>query len=295
MGCKAFTPHLVGLAKELENEPFHLLASYNQRATPEEAKHEIFQNGLAPLAPNVTVSMHAGHPGVKGTGYVPYYMVFDHHGDLAYHHQGGPYHGGDGTAIIERVKTMLEQVPVIYTGKEPFEQHKKLALALQSGKKLNKPLLALAKALEATPDDSELLRLLAGVESYKRALFSESERLLGIDFKAGRKQILNLAKDFKATPWISDIEKLSETLGSPDAEKSYGASAKALSKALVELRKLDLVKGNGAKVFNPLDKEFRQSNRKKLDGIIADLETVRDLGPSLPAGKLSAQLLSLLQ
>ena len=295
MGCKAFTPHLVGLAKELENQPFHVIASYNQRGTPEQAKHEIFQNGLAPLSPNVTVSMHARHSGVKGTGYVPYYLVFDQHGDLAYHHQGGPYHGGDGTAVIERVKTMLEQVPVIYTGKEPFQKHGKLAIQLGKGRKLNKALLALAGELEENPEDPELLRILEGVHRYKRSVFSQSERLLGSDFNAGREKLATAAKDFAGTPWVSDFEKLSNSVHKVQSIKNYSKAAKSFAKAVAQLNKLERVQGNGAKVINPLDKEFRQTNRKKLDQIITDLEELRDRGASLPAGKLSVQLLALLQ
>jgi hypothetical protein len=295
VGCKAFTPHLVGLAKELENKPFHLLASYNQRAKQEQAKHEIFQNGLAPLSPNVTVSMHARHTGVEGTGYVPYYLVFDHHGDLVHHHQGGPYHGGDGTEVLERVRGMLEQVPVIYMGKKPFQQHVELAQNLAKGKKLNKSLLALAAALAESPEDPELARILAGVERYKRSLFTESERLLGSDFNAGRERLATGAKDFAGTPWASDIEKLSKTVHKVQSIKLYGKAAQAFARSVSQLNELKPVQGNGCKVINPLDKRFRQSNRKELDKIIVNLKELRDQGHSSPAGKLSVQLLALLQ
>jgi hypothetical protein len=295
VGCKAFTPHLVGLAKELENKPFHLLASYNQRAKPEQAKHEIFQNGLAPLSPNVTVSMHARHTGVEGTGYVPYYLVFDHHGDLVHHHQGGPYHGGDGTDVLERVRVMLEQVPTIYMGKEPFHRHDELAQNLEKGKKLNKYLLALASALAESPEDPELARILAGVELYKRNLLAESERLLGSDFNAGRERLATGAKDFAGTPWASDIKKLSKTVHKVQSIKFYSKAARTFARAVSQLNGLKRVQGNGSKVVNPLDGEFRQNNRKDLDKIIVDLEELRDQGPSLPAGKLSIQLLALLQ
>ncbi|MDF1838449.1 MAG: hypothetical protein P1V35_11305 [Planctomycetota bacterium] len=295
MGCKAFTPHLVGLAKELENKPFHLLASYNQRGTPAQAKHEIFQNGMALLAPNVTVSMHANHSGVQGTGYVPYYMVFDHHGDLVYHHQGGPYHGGDGTAVLDRVRTMLEQVPVIYTGRIPFERHAELAQKLEKGKQLNKSLLALAAALGQDPNDAELARLQNGVESYKRIELSRVERLLGTDFNAGQAHLETLAKAFLGTPWEYDIQPLVKSVRTPKAQKFHGAASKSLAKALGELQKLKSIQGNGAQVLNPLDAEFRATNRKKLDAIIQSLDAIGDQGSATPAGKLSVQLLALLQ
>ncbi len=295
MGCKAFTPHLVGLAKELQDQPFHLIASYNQRGTPAQAKHEIFQNGLDPMTSNVTVSMHASQSGVRGTGYVPYYMVFDHHGDLAHHHQGGPYHGGDGTAVLERVRGMLEQVPFIYTGKEPFERHGELAGQFHKGSKLNKALKDLAAALEESPKDPELARILAGVRRHKRRALLGAERLLGSDFKAGLKGLQSAAKEFEGTPWAKEFEPLLKALMPADARKRYSAGAKTVAKAIADLQELKLIRGNGGKVLNPLDAEFRELNSKRLSTIIKDLGAVRDQGPNLPAGKLSVQLLALLE
>ena len=86
MGCAAFTPSLVGLASELEGQPFHLVASFNQSGGARKALHEIFQNGLPVTSSNVSATLSARHPDVTGITYVSYYIVFDKHGDLAYHH-----------------------------------------------------------------------------------------------------------------------------------------------------------------------------------------------------------------
>ena len=295
MGCKAFTPHLVGLAKELETKPFHLLASYNQRANPEQAKHEIFQNGLALLSPNVTVSMHAGHPGVKGTGYVPYYLVFDHHGDLAYHHQGGPYHGGDGTAVLERVRKLVDQVPAIYLGKQPFEANRDLALALRKGVDLNVHLLALSAAHKEDAGDAEVMRMVAGVERYKRGLFQRAERLLGMDFNAGRSLIVTASKVFAGTHWAPEFKSLAKSLRSPKAQKFHGTASRDLGKVLKRFEKLEQVPGNGGTVSNPFDPAFRKTNQSELVAIRATLTQLRDKGPSTPSGKIAVQLLALLQ
>jgi len=75
---------LVGLAKRLEDKPFHLIAAFSQHGTKEWAESYLRSKGLAPSAPNFTVTKGGRHPDVKGNGYVPYYMVFDHTGKLVH-------------------------------------------------------------------------------------------------------------------------------------------------------------------------------------------------------------------
>ncbi|NJN14328.1 MAG: hypothetical protein HC813_01385, partial [Planctomycetes bacterium] len=97
--------------------------------------------GLSPAAPNFTVSSFGGHPKVKGNGYVPYYLVFDHHGDLAHHHMCGDYHGGDGLGMIDWVEKLLKAAPEIYLGREPFAAHADLAAKVASRKRFPATLL----------------------------------------------------------------------------------------------------------------------------------------------------------
>ena len=78
----------------MEGKPFHLLAAHCQHGEQATVVGYIRGHGLSADTPNLTVSSFGGHPGVKGNGYVPYYMVFDHRGDLRYHHMCGNYHGG---------------------------------------------------------------------------------------------------------------------------------------------------------------------------------------------------------
>ena len=122
---------MVGLAKRLEGKPFHLLAAHCQDQPRETVVRYVRGKELEASTPNFTVTSFGGHPGVKGNGYVPYYMVFDQHGDLAYHHMCGGYHGGDGLAMIDRVDKLLKETPEIYLGKEPFEAVPKLAAKLK--------------------------------------------------------------------------------------------------------------------------------------------------------------------
>ncbi len=295
MGCRAFTPHLVGLAKELEGAPFHFIASHNQSGSPEAALHEIFQNGLEPFAPNVTVTKQAGHPGVKGTGYVPYYLLFDHHGDLVHHHQGGPYHGGDGTAVLDRVREMLRSVPVVYVGKDPFERHHKLAAELEKGKKLSKSLEALARAHAENPEDSELTRLVAGVVRYRDRLIATFAAQLPTDPGGVIKDLKSAVKDFAGTPWSAPLDELLAQLQDRSVSRLHEESASSLRSALARLDRLERVAGNGGKVLNPLDAKFRAENERDLEQIKRALKELRDEHSALPAGKRAGELLALLE
>lgn len=294
MGCRAFTPPLVGLAKELEGQPFHLLASHNQNGSLDAAQHEIYQNGLHPLSPNVTVAKSAGHPGVTGTGYVPYYLVFDHHGDLAYHHQGGPYHGGDGNAVHDRVRNMLTQVPVVYVGKDTFSKYSKLAKELEKGKNLKRSFAALAAALEKTPEDPELQQLDAGVTLYRDRLIVQTTQELAVNPKEARKDLKAAIKDFAATPWVEPLQALQVQLQDRANAKQHDASSKALRAAIAKLEKLEPVQGNAGKVINLVDTEFRSANARDLESIKKALRNIVDKYGETPAAVRAGELLGLL-
>ena len=294
MGCAAFTPSLVGLASELEGKNFHLVASYNQRGSQEKALHEIFQNGLSVAPPNVSATMSARHPKVQGIKYVPYYIVFDHHGDLVYHHQGGPYHGGDGKDVLARVRTMLKEVPAIYVGKEPFETHKRLADEISRGKKLGASLKKLAKALEAAPDDPELARLVAAIERHARNERASIESDLATNPKGAFKALDLLEKAYAETAWGSDIKELAAQYEAKSVRKASEVAAKELNSIVAGWQKLPAVRGNGGQVRNPLDERFRTQNAAHLDELKKALGSLTEDAKYLPAGARAAALLGLL-
>ena len=159
MGCKAITPHLVSLAKRLEGKPFHLVASHCQRDTQENVVSYVKSKGLAADTPNVTVTHQGRHPKIKGNGYVPYYAVFDQHGDLVHHHMCGDYHGGDGLKMIEIVDKLLKSVPAIYLGKEPFTAVPKLAKQVGAKKNLAAAIKEIEKRKTAEPSREEIAEL----------------------------------------------------------------------------------------------------------------------------------------
>ncbi|MHC4339611.1 MAG: thioredoxin domain-containing protein [Planctomycetota bacterium] len=241
MGCKAITPHLVGLAKRLESKPFHLVASHCQRNTQENVVEYIRGKGLSPDAPNFTVTSFGRHPKVKGNGYVPYYMVFDQHGELAYHHMCGDYHGGDGLKMIEWVDKLLKDAPAIYLGKEPFEVHRKLAAQVGKRKKLPAAILEIDRRLEARPEDAEkaeLERLREAIADYKARMLQRADSLMAGNPPEVLPALEALSKDFKGTPMAADVEaKLAEMRKSGELKQSISIF-KGYRKALRRLEKM---------------------------------------------------------
>ena len=101
---------MVGLAKSLKNAPFHLIASYCQRGTKQNALASLKKEGWSVELKNTSVMYGTQFPKAP-IKYVPYYLIFDHSGKLRYNHMAGPYHGGDGDQYKELVKQLLKEVP----------------------------------------------------------------------------------------------------------------------------------------------------------------------------------------
>jgi hypothetical protein len=104
---------MVGLASKLEDEPFHLIASYCQRGPKQTALESLKAEGWdEKKLKNVTVHYATMYPALSPKiKYVPYYLIFDHTGKLRYHHMAGPYHGGNGDKYREQVMKLLKEVP----------------------------------------------------------------------------------------------------------------------------------------------------------------------------------------
>ena len=284
---------MVGLANELEGKPFHLIASYNQGQGHGPALHEIFQNGLSVDPGNVTATHQSRHPKVSGVKYVPYYIVFDHHGDLVYHHQGGPYHGGDGTDVLARVKKMLREVPKIYVGKAPFTTHKKLAAQLESGK-LAAVVKKLKKLVEENGDDPEVKRLVAAVERHSRNRGRAIERMISTDAKAALRELNGLVKALDGTAWGSEIASLQARFVDRSVRKAQESAAKKFVAVKSAYEKIPGARGNGGQVRNPVDRAFRSSNEDALNQIKGSLKKIVDEAAELPAGRRAQAMLDLL-
>lgn len=228
------------MAKRLEGKPFHIIAAHNQHGTKENVVAYLKSQGLAEDTPNVTVTSFGRHPMVKGTGYVPYYMVFDQHGELAHHHMCGPYHGGDGFKMVEWVDNLLKDVSAIYLGKEPYRAVPKLAAAVGKKKNLPATILAIRKKLDAGAtgaEKAELERLVAAIGDYRTRMLERADKLVGINPSAVIPSLTALLKDFRGTPAAADVDaKLRAQKANKDLktaialDKSFRKSMKRLGK-----------------------------------------------------------------
>ena len=264
MGCRAVTPHLVSLARRLEGRPFHLIASHCQAGTKEEVVGYIKSKKLAPDTPNMTVTKQGRHPGVKGNGYVPYYMVFDHKGQLAHHHMCGDYHGGDGLAMIEWVDKLLAQTPAIYLGEDPFRVEAALADQVGKKKNLKGALATIEKKLQA-PDageagEAELKRLQAAITDYRDRMLASADTLLRSKPSETLPALKVLSKEFGGTSLAEPIDaRIAELTGSKDFKDAL-AIEKKLAKIVRSMEKRKPCKG---------------CKRKGLDGLNAGCSTCR--------------------
>jgi len=249
------------LARELEGKPFHLIATHCQNQPKESVVAYVKKQKLAATTPNLTVSSFGGHPKVKGNGYVPYYMIFDQHGDLSYHHMCGGYHGGDGLEMIDRVNALLKETPAIYLGREPFNAVPKLAARVAQKKKLAAAVKEIEKRLaEARGDEkAELERLQEAATRYRERELANAERLLATQPAKVVSAMTALSKDFQGTALAVD-EKLAEYKKSDVLEQSI-AVAKSFAKLVKRVEKLDPGKRR--------DKELA-----KLDKLVAENETL---------------------
>lgn len=288
------TPHLVGLARNLEGEAFHFVAQHCQKDTRENVVAYVRSKGLAPDTPNVTVTSFGRHPKVKGNGYVPYSMVFDHHGDLVYHHMSGDYHGGDGLEVLEVVRRYVSVVPEVYLGKAPFERFAELAARVEEGRDLGRLeaeiLEARAEALDAA-EEAELDRMTAGLTRlYEREV--DHLRTTLVHGPAEFPKVLGkLEKRFAKTSYVERLNALSAEL-EPLVKPSMKV-ARSLAKVEKKLAKLppsDACDRAGMESHQLGCPRCTKANAKKLVKLRADLDALVESAGDLPIGKRVATL-----
>ncbi len=225
------------MAKELEGKPFHLLATHCQENSRANVIEYIKGKGLAPTSPNVTVTSFGGHRKVKGNGYVPYYMVFDQHGELAHHHMCGGYHGGDGLKMIEWVKKLLKDTPEIYLGKEPFTVIPKLAAHVAKKKRLAAAVKKIETELAGEPGRErrvELQRLYDAVKAWHDTTFDNIVKLSATNPPQVVSAMKQLAKDLKGTKLgehsARNLVELQKRRGAAPAVKIFKKFQRAVEK-----------------------------------------------------------------
>lgn len=256
---------MVSLAKRLEGKPFHLLATHCQRGTKADVVDYVKSKGLSVDTPNMTVSSFGGHAKVKGNGYVPYYMVFDHHGDLVHHHMCGDYHGGDGLKMIELVDKLLADVPAIYLGKAPFVAVAKLAKQVGKVERLPAAIKAIDKMLaeQPSPDQAgELKRLAAAIEDYRKRMLNKVEQLHASAPSQILPHLKKLQKQFVGTAGGVEIGAQLKALSQSKQLASSVRIDKSYRKAMAKL---------GKKKQTP---RLKRSTAKRLEKLIAGHEAL---------------------
>jgi hypothetical protein len=180
-------------------------------------------NGMSAFATNFTITSNGAHPDVKGTGFMPYYLVFDHTGKLVAHHMSGSYHGGDGNRFIEIVDELLKTAPEIYLGPEPFTKIESLAQQVMKGKGLGTAMKKVdtTATAEADPETkAELERLGAVLTRYRDRKLAKALALEGGQPAGVLPALKGLAADFKGSSLAPDVEKNLEEMTASEALKT---------------------------------------------------------------------------
>jgi len=99
---------MVSLAKELEGKPVHIIASYCQRGTKDQALASLKKEGWNKDMKNMTVMKFTDFPNAP-VEYVPYYLIFDKKGKLQRNHMAGVFHGGDRDKYQSVVKRLIKK------------------------------------------------------------------------------------------------------------------------------------------------------------------------------------------
>ena len=272
----------------MEGRPFHLLAAHCQRGEKSTVVSYIRSKGLAEDTPNMTVSSFGGHPNVKGNGYVPYYMVFDHTGALRHHHMCGAYHGGDGMKMIEWVERLVGEAPAIYLGDEPFEHYTKLASQVAKGEGIAKALATLESVDDTQPEAAraEAKRLLDALATWRDGQLARVDHLMATKPDAVLAALGTLGKAMGPKAKLAEpvFARSAALKGSPDLAAAVKIQ-KLLEKTKRKIERLKVpkdAKRRGVTIFDPSDSACRAEHAKTLDRAAKKLRDATADHPDLP-------------
>lgn len=220
---------MASLVKKHQDSPFHLIFGDCQRIGKEKMMEYMKSQGFSDELKNFTLSQFPNHPSVKGNGYVPYYMVFDHTGKLRYDHMCGKYHGGDGMKCVEWVDALVAEVPAIYFGEGEFKHHADLVAELETGKNLAKGVkkveTALAEVEAGSESEAELTRIHGVLQNIRDKELNRIEKLRATDPESVLDALKDLESELKGTKLGESVTARHEELSKSDehkAEKKIG-------------------------------------------------------------------------
>jgi len=281
--------------------PFHLVATHCQRAPKEDVIAYLRSKGLAESSPNFTLTSFGGHPAVKGNGYVPYYMVFDHKGRLIREHMCGDYHGGDGLAMIEWVEKALKDAPAIYLGDGPWDQVPDLAKQVSAKKDLGKAVSGIERELTegaAGARRTQLESLKRVLVDYRDAQIERANGLLATRPSSVVPRLTTLAKEFKGSSFEEGISARAKELKSSRDLKDAMAVEKALAKtekSLSKLKPCKPCKRKGLKAARGSCPTCREANAGAYRSAVKKLKGLLEKYPGLPIAQTVKAKLATLQ
>jgi hypothetical protein len=271
--------------------PFHLVATDRQRTPKEDSIAYLRSKGLAENSPNFTVTSNGGHPAVKGNGYVPYYMVFDHRGRLIREHMCGDYHGGDGLEMIEWVEKALKDAPAIYIGEGPYDQVPDLAKQISAKKDLGEAVEGIKVALDSGADGparEQLEKLQKVLDDYRDAQLKRADDLLATTPSAVVPRLKTLADEFKGSVVGDEIAARAKELKSSRDLKDAISVEKTLAKTMAGLDKLKPCKPckrKGMKTARSSCPTCKQQNAGAYKSAVKKLTALTEKYPDLPITK----------
>jgi len=243
---------------------------------------------FSPSSPNFTVTSFGRHPGVKGNGYVPYYLVFDHHGKLVHHHMCGDYHGGDGLKMIEWVDKLLKNAPALYLGREEYTRTSELAERISAKRKLADDLKALEKRAASSQDaveQAEVARIRKWVVRYRDGELKRIDGLLKSRPSRVLSSLKKLQAELEGTALAAAVDARAAELESGDALKRAIAVEKTLAKVQKRLAKKKACKScrrSGARLVRLDCPECRAQHKKAFHKAVAELEKLLAASDGLP-------------
>lgn len=300
--CNKVTPDLIKLARRLENRPFRIVAAHSQQSTRERVATYVRSLGLAENTPNFTITDFGSHPRVETSGFVPYYIVFDHHGNLAHHHTAGNDHGGDGRDMYRWVDRLVKAAPAIYLGESPFTHLPELAAAVAEKKRFPGSVLEIEKRLAAGPDAAtraELDRLLTAIRAYRdhqmetvtRDLVHAPDRVLP--------RLRRLSRELADTSLAADVDPRLQSLEGSEVLAASRRLHDNMRKVRLKLEKRKACKscrGMGIRKLQPDCSDCRAAHPEAFAKAEKQLERLVEAHPDLPiTARVRAYLQALAQ
>lgn len=270
---------MVRLAKEMESKPFHLIASDCQDSKKEDVLLQLKSNGYETDTQNFTITQFGGHEFVKGNGFAPYYILFDHRGKVFYHYKAGGAHGGDGLKFLELTKQLIEDAPIIYTGRKLYVHITALADQVAKKQQLPTAIESIRKRIidgtESQPVLEELQRLYDRIKKYRDQRLKAIDKMMGTNPDKVLGELKTLQNDFKGTTIADSIEdKMDAMKNSKELKEAIEVQKKwiAIQTKISLLKPCESCKKKASKSMNDSCSSCQKANQEWIQKLAQQME-----------------------